>query len=130
MLRTTETTQKREFDLSDRLIEFSSRVISLIEALPNGKAATHIGSQILRSCTAPVASQGEAKSAESRKDFIHKMKVGLKELRETTQWLKLIRKLGYFEARQMAPLMKEIDELERIFFASIRSAEKNLEKER
>jgi four helix bundle protein len=129
MLRTQESTTKREFDLGDRLITFSARVISMIESLPDGKAATHIGGQILRSATAPVANHGEAQSAESRRDFVHKMKVGLKELRETTQWLKLIDKLNYFEHGQLSSLLSEIDQLERIFFSSIRTAMKNLEKE-
>ena len=70
-------------DLEDRLIDFAVRIINVIEALPNTKVGNHIGGQLLRSGTSPAPNYGEAQSAEFRRDFIHKMKIALKELRET-----------------------------------------------
>ena len=72
-----------KFDLEDRLLEFASAIIDLSESLPNSRAANHIAGQVLRSGTAPYPYHGEAEDAESRDDFIHKLKICLKELRET-----------------------------------------------
>ena len=72
------------------MIDFAVRIINVIEALPNTKVGNHIGGQLLRSGTSPAPNYGEAQSAESRKDFIHKMKIALKELRETLIWLRII----------------------------------------
>jgi four helix bundle protein len=75
------------FDLQERLVDFAVRVMTVAEELPNERAGQHVASQLIRSGTSPAANYGEAQSAESRKDFIHKMKVSLKELRETHVWL-------------------------------------------
>ena len=80
----------RKYDLEERLLEFASAVIDLSEKLPNSRAGNHIAGQILRSGTSPYPNHGEAESAESRDDFIHKLKVCLKELRETRRWARLI----------------------------------------
>jgi len=112
-------------DLEDRLIDFSIRIINVIEHLPKTKAANHIAGQLLRSGTAPAPNYGEAQSAESRKDFIHKMKIALKELRETLVWLKIIKRKPLCTAEQMASILKECDELISIFTASVKTAEKN-----
>ncbi len=77
-------------ELEDRLIDFAVRVIAVVEALPDSKAGKHVAGQLVRSGTSPAPNYGEAQSAESRRDFIHKMKVALKELRETLVWLKVI----------------------------------------
>ena len=81
----------RAFDLQDRLIDYSVRIIALCEALPETKAGKHVSSQILRSGTSPAPNYGEAQSAESKADFIHKLKVALKELRETEIGSRLFR---------------------------------------
>jgi len=75
-------------ELEDRLINFAVMVIGVVEVLPNSKAGNHIAGQLVRSGTSPAPNYGEARSAESRKDFIHKMKISLKELRESVIWLK------------------------------------------
>lgn len=75
-------------ELENRLIEFAVAIMDVTEALPNTKAGTHIAGQLIRSGTSPAPNYGEAGSAESRKDLIHKMKISLKELRETMIWLK------------------------------------------
>lgn len=79
-----------KYDLEDRLIEFAVRIIDLAEALPGTVASKNLGSQIVRSGTSPALNYAEAQSAESKADFVHKMKICLKELRETMVCLKII----------------------------------------
>ncbi|MBN4065701.1 four helix bundle protein [Candidatus Amoebophilus asiaticus] len=74
--------KEKKYDIEERLIDFSVEIISFFESLPNTKSAAHLGGQLLRSGTSPALNYGEAKSAESKNDFLHKMKVCLKELRE------------------------------------------------
>ena len=112
-------------DLEDRLIDFSVEVINVIEALPSAKAPNHIASQLVRSGTSPAPNYAEARSAESRRDFVHKMKIALKELRETLVWLKVIKKKGYCETEMMTTIMKENDELISIFVSSVKTARDN-----
>jgi len=118
-------TKEREYDLQDRLIDYAVRIIGLSEALPETKAGKHVSSQILRSGTSPAPNYGEAQGAESKADFIHKLKVALKELRETEIWLKIIARAKLIKpASLLAPLLKETDELIAILFASIQTAKK------
>ncbi len=79
-----------KYDLEERRINFSVLIIDIVNEMPNTKAANHLSGQFVRSGTSPALDYGEAQSAESRKDFIHKMKVILKELRETFVCLKII----------------------------------------
>ena len=81
---------ERIFDLEERLIDFAVRIIRTAESLPKNKAGNHIAGQLIRCGTSPASNYGEAQSAESCSDFIHKMKVSLKELRETRIWLLMI----------------------------------------
>lgn len=78
------------FDLEERLIDFAVRTIRAVESLPKNKTGNHITGQLIRSGTSPAPNYGEAQTAESRADFIHKMKVCLKELRETRVWLLML----------------------------------------
>jgi len=118
--------KKKEYDLKDRLIDFAIRIIRLSESLPSTKAGKHISGQILRSGTSPAPNYGEAISAESRADFIHKLKIALKELRETEVWLKIIIRSKMIEKTdKLLPLLKETDELISILFKSIDTAIKN-----
>ena len=118
-------TKERQFDLQDRLIDFAVRIIRLSEALPDTKAGKHVAGQILRSGTSPAPNYGEAQGAESRDDFIRKVKVALKEMRETDIWLKIIAKANLIKpARQLEPLLQETDELVAILFASAQTARK------
>jgi len=117
---------ERQYDLQDRLVEYAVRIIRLSESLPETKAGKHVSSQILRSGTSPGPNYGEAQSAESRSDFIHKLKISLKELRETQTWLKIIAKAEMVEpASLLSPLLEETDELIAILFKSIETANKN-----
>ena len=113
----------RKFDLEDRLIQYSSRVIKLIESMPTAKAASHIAGQMLRSGIAPALLYGEAQGAESRDDFIHKMKIGLKELKETRVCLKLASKNGMIKGDDT--IVRENEELIAIFARSIETAKRN-----
>jgi len=117
--------KEREYDLQDRLIDYSVRIIALSEALPETKAGKHVASQILRSGTSPAPNYGEAQSAESKADFVHKLKVALKELRETEIWLKVIERAKMIKpASKLRPLIKEADELIAILFTSVETAKK------
>ncbi len=117
--------KEREYNLQDRLVDFAVRIIKLSEALPNTKAGKHISTQLLRSGTSPAPNYGEAQSAESTADFVHKLKVSLKELRETEVWLKIIAKAHIIEPETLlTPLIQETDELIAIFFSSIETAKK------
>jgi four helix bundle protein len=124
---TSNAQSKREgrYDLEDRLLEFSARIIRLVDALPNTRAANHLAGQLLRSGTSPYGNHGEVEAAESCKDFIHKLKVCLKELKETRRWLRLVEKASLLAPAKMASILAEAEELIRIFFSSIRTAEKN-----
>jgi four helix bundle protein len=89
------------------LIDYAVRVIALSEALPDTKAGRHVSAQILRSGTSPAPNYGEAQSAESRADFMHKLKVVLKELRETEIWIKVIQRSKMIKAAsQLTPVSK------------------------
>ena len=113
------------YDLEDRLIDFSVRIIRLTEALPNTKAGTHVAGQLLRSGTSPAPNYGEAQSAESAADFIHKLKIALKELRETLIWLQVISRANMVKSTSLlTPLLQETDELIAILFASVKTAGK------
>jgi len=117
---------QREFDLEDRLLEYSASIIRLVEKMQNTRAANHVGGQLLRSGTSPLFNHGEAQAAESQNDFIHKMKVCLKELRESKRAFRLIKRVPLIEnPAEIDPLMKETEELIRIFVTSIRTAEQN-----
>jgi four helix bundle protein len=110
-------------DLEDRLIDFAVLIINVIEALPNTKAGNHIAGQLVRSGTSPAPNYGEAQSAESRNDFIHKMKIALKELRETLIWLRIIERKPLCDPDEMTDVIRECDEFIAIFVASVKTAE-------
>ena len=116
----------RRFDLEDRLREFASAVIDLSEVLPVTRAGNHVAGQILRSGTSPYPNHGEAEAAESRNDFIHKLKICLKELRETRRWARLIQRKAWVKNDSMLLfVLSESEELIRIFHSSIQTAKRN-----
>ena len=115
-----------KYDLEERLLEFAARIIRLVEKLPDTRAGNHVAGQILRSGTSPFPNHGEAESAESRDDFIHKLKICLKELRETRRWARLIqRKVWAKDETTLIFVLSESDELIRIFMSSIKTARQN-----
>ena len=116
---------KPTFDLEERLLEYSARVVRLTESMKRNRAANHIGDQLLRSGTSPYGNHGEAEGAESINDFIHKLRVCYKELRESRRWMQLIQRASLVTKPPLLdPLIAEAEELIRIFAASIRTAEK------
>jgi len=116
----------RKFDLEERLLEFASAIIDLSERLPNTRAGNHIASQILRSSTSAYPNHGEAEDAESRDDFIHKLKLCLKELRETRRWARLVRRKGWAaDDATLVFVLGEAEQLVRIFYSSIQTARRN-----
>ncbi len=103
--------RKGQYDLQDRLINFAARVMNVVEAMPSNRIGNHIAGQLVRSGTSPAPNYGEAQSAESRRDFIHKMKIALKELRETHVWLLMIQRKPLLEPpTKLEPLIKECNE--------------------
>lgn len=120
--------ETKKFDLEDRLIDFAIMASDLIEQLPNTKLANHLGNQGIRSCTAPALLYGEVQSAESQKDFIHKVQILLKELRETKVCLKIILRKKLLLEQQLLPVLKENEELIAIFAKSVKTAKSKLPK--
>ncbi len=119
---------QNKFDLQERFIDYAVRIIKVSEKLPETKAGKQVSFQILKSGTSPAPNYGEAQSAESRADFIHKLKIALKELRETEVWLKIIAKAKLIKpSEKLSPLLQETDELISILFKSIDTAKKNNE---
>ena len=117
-----------KYDLEERLIKFSVLIIEIVSEMPNSKAGNHLAGQLVRSGTSVSLNYGEAQSAESRKDFIHKMKVILKELRETFVCLKIIHLSKLYKTKnKIIDAKKENNELISIFVKSIETAKKNLQ---
>jgi four helix bundle protein len=109
-------------NLEERLIDFAVDVIDVVEALPSSKAGNHIANQLVRSGTSPAPNYGEARGAESKRDFVHKLKVSLKELRETSVWLKIIEKKKFCDSTKTEAAIKECEELIAIFVSSAKTA--------
>jgi four helix bundle protein len=115
----------KKYDIDERLIDFAVQIIFLVESLPNTKSANHLGTQLLRSGTSPSLNYGEAKGAESPNDFIHKMKVCLKELRESYNNLRIMHRAKIYKLeQQVVELITECNELISIFVQSINTASK------
>lgn len=116
----------RKYDLEERLIDFVLMVDAIIENLPQTKLANHLSGQMIRSSTSPALNYGEAQAAESQKDFIHKMQVILKELRETKVCFLIIKKKKYIDNNELLPVLKENNELLAIFAKSVKTAKSKL----
>ena len=121
--------ENRKYDLEERLICFSVDVITIAESLGKSFTAQYLSKQVIRSGISPSLNYGEAQAAESRKDFIHKLKVVLKELRETKNCLEIIKRKKYLEYNSVNTIQSECKELIAIMMKSIETAKKNLENE-
>jgi four helix bundle protein len=117
--------EKRKFDLEDRLIKFACMCLEICELLPNTKAGQNLGYQLSKSCTAPALIYGEAQAAESPADFIHKVKMVLKEIRETRINLRIIMDKPLLRNDKLTMALQECNELMAIFIKSIETARKN-----
>ena len=119
-------TNKKIYDLEKRLVAYAVWVMEVVEELPNTRVGNHLSGQLVRSGTAPALVYGEAQSAESRRDFVHKMKIALKELRETLVCLKIIQCKGnLLPDIRLALGLQEGHELVAIFVKSIETAKRN-----
>jgi four helix bundle protein len=112
----------RSNELEDRLIDFAAQMISLASQLQESFCARHIANQILRSGTAGAPNYAEARGAESRADFIHKMRIVGKELNETSVWLRIILRSSLLSPELIVDILAENKELARIVSASIKTA--------
>jgi len=117
----------KKFDLEDRFIDFAIRISKVIDEIDNSRLGNHIAGQLIRSGSSPALNYGEAQSAESRKDFIHKLKIVLKELKESRTCLKIIeRRPLILNTKKLTSIMKENEELIAIIFKSIETAKSNM----
>ena len=117
----------KKYDLEERLIDFAVKIIRIADAIPRTQIGMHLANQLIRSGSSPVLNYGEAQAGESKKDFIHKMKIALKELRETFVCLKILSRSGIIEYdEQLNKILNENNELISIFVRSVMTAEKNL----
>ncbi len=118
--------ESKKFDLEDRLVKFACICLCVCDFLPANKAAKNLEYQLSKSATAPALLYGEAQAAESKADFIHKMKIALKELRETKINLRIIIEKPFISEEVIMPAFKEVNELIAIFTSSIQTAKTNL----
>ncbi len=116
----------KKFDLEDRLVDYTCRMIDVVEALPTTRAGNYIAGQLVRSCHSPTFNYGEAQGAESAKDFIHKMGIILKELKECRAALKIIRKKAMIKpVTKLDGVYDETEELIKIIAKSIVTSKRN-----
>jgi four helix bundle protein len=124
-------TEPLKYNLEDRLVEFTCRMIDVVEALPNTRAGNYIAGQLIRSCHSPTFNYGEAQAAELPDDFIHKMRVILKELKECRTALKVIIKKEMIKpVKKLDGIYKETEELIAIVGKSISTAITNKNKKK
>jgi four helix bundle protein len=111
-----------KFDLDDRLLDFAVAVGHIIRRLPSDRLGSHAIKQLARCSTAPAAQYAEAQGAESRRDFIHKLRIALKELRETLMWLRYVTRMELAEGGDLARATDECDQLIAILVKGIQTA--------
>ena len=114
--------QSKAGELEERLIDFAVRIIRLTSRLPKTPAGKHIAGQILRSGTSPAPNYGEARGAESPADFVHKLGVVLKELNETSIWLRVIERSEILRRELLSEIIEENGELCKIIGSSQRTS--------
>ena len=112
-------------DIAERLISFAVQVVKIVEGLPDTPTGKHLANQLLRSGTSPGANYEEARGAESRRDFLHKLGISLKELQESRYWLKVILRSDLVKKPTIEPIIGEAEELVRILGTSQRTARTN-----
>jgi four helix bundle protein len=112
-------------ELSDRMIAFAARTGKVVDALPDTRMGRHIAGQLVRCGTAPAPNYDEARAAESRADFVHKMQIVLKELREAGTWIRMIIKTELLPQARLADLLDESIQLSNIVGQSVVTAKSN-----
>ncbi len=115
--------QKKEGRLEERTADFAARIVNVCEAIPSERLKSgHLKDQLFRAGTSVAANYAEAEEPESREDFIHKMKLAMKELAQTRCWLRILGASGYIDAKRLEPLIAESLELTRMMGASVSTA--------
>jgi four helix bundle protein len=115
-----------KYDLEDRLVDYTCRMIDVVEALPQTRAGNYIAGQLIKCCHSPAFNYGEVQAAESRADFIHKLGICLKELKECRTALKIfIKKEMIKPVERLHGVFKETEELISIIAKSIATAQRN-----
>ena len=118
--------EARKFDLEDRLVDFTCRMIDVVESLPNSRAGNYIAGQLVKSCHSPTFNYGEVQAAESRNDFVHKLAIVLKELKECRTALKVIKKKQMIKpVSKLDDIYIETEQLIAIFAKSIETSRNN-----
>jgi four helix bundle protein len=112
-------------ELSERLLDFAVRVGKVVDALPDTRLGRHIAGQLIRCGTSPAPNYDEARAAESRNDFVHKITLVLKELRESGVWLRMIIKADLLPQLRMKDMLRECEQLCNIFGKSVVTAKRN-----
>ena len=112
-------------DLAERLLDFAARVGKVVDALPESRLGRHIAGQLVRSGTAPAPNYAEACGAESRRDFVHKLSIALKELRESRCWIQVIIKAELLPEQRLSEILDECEQLCAIVAKSIVTAKNN-----
>ena len=119
----------KKYDINERLIEFAVNVIAICESVNSSRAGSHMVGQLIRSGTSPALNYGEAQSAESRSDFIHKLKIAVKELRESYNSLRIMERANLASNNVLLQsTLTECNELISILVKSVETAKKNKEK--
>ena len=117
--------ERKGADIEERLLEFAVRVGKAIDTLPDTRLGRHIAGQLVRSGTSPAPNYAEACAGESKKDFIHKLAIVLKELRESSVWIRLIVKSELIPEQRLEQLRDECDQLCKIIAKSLVTAKSN-----
>jgi four helix bundle protein len=116
---------KKAEEMDERFLDFAIRVGAVVDALPDTRLGRHIAGQLVRCGTSPAPNYGEADAAESKNDFIHKLGVVFKELRESRIWIKMIIKGRLLPVKRMSALLDECEQLCNIIASSLITAKKN-----
>ena len=109
-------------ELEERLIDFAVRIIKVADKLPKTSAGRHISKQLMRCGTSPAPNYAEARGAESRADFVHKMRIALKELNESCVWLRMVCRAEMLGQERLNEIIDENEQLCRIVNASVKTA--------
>jgi four helix bundle protein len=124
----TPASTSKAVELQERFISFAAQILALSEKFPNTSQGRHICGQMLRSGTATAANYAEARGAESRSDFVHKLGIVLKESNETVIWLELAARSSLLLSSEVAPVVAENRELCRIITASIKTTRGSIDR--
>jgi len=120
--------KRKDEELADRLLAFAVNAIKIVSDLPQDAVGKHVSFQLLKCGTSPGANYEEARGAESARDFVHKLRIALKELKESRFWLKVIKAVPLMDKDQVDPLLRECEELIAIIAKSVSTARKSTSK--